>query len=79
MKTMIHLLGTSVPIEYMEVSNCYVKGGMYCVLQIEGGYRVVHKYPLINIFRVIESYREHDWTGPDTRRGNTHQKEDHKP
>jgi hypothetical protein len=50
----VHLLEQSQPIIYKKVENAYTKGGMYCVL-ISG---VVSKFPLCNIFRVKETYKE---------------------
>lgn len=48
----IHLLSQSQPIVYTGVKNAYTKDGLYCVY-IEDK---VHKYPLVNIFRITESY-----------------------
>jgi hypothetical protein len=52
----VHLLTTSAPIEYKEnIINCYTKDGMYCVLfSNDNNVKVVHKYPINNIFRVVE-------------------------
>lgn len=54
MKIEIHLLSQSLPIVYENVKNAYIKDGMYCVYTEDG---FVHKYPMINIFRVIETYK----------------------
>lgn len=54
METSIHLLSQSQPIVYTNVKNCYTKDGMYCVYQNDGK---VIKYPMVNIFRVEESYK----------------------
>lgn len=48
----IHLLSQSHPIVYDNVSNCYSKDGLFCVLKDN----IVHKYPLCNIFRIEENY-----------------------
>ena len=48
----VHLLSQSKPMGVDNVENAYVKDGMYCILS-EGS---VVKYPLCNIFRVIEEY-----------------------
>lgn len=53
MKVSVHLLSQSQPIEYTGVVNAYVKEGMYCILLAA---HVVHKYPMVCIFRVVESY-----------------------
>lgn len=52
MKITVHLLSQSKPIEHGDVGNAYVKSGMYCVLK-DG---VVTKYPLCNVFRIVETY-----------------------
>lgn len=48
----IHLLHQSLPVERTDVRNAYTKDGMYCVLLDDG---IVEKYPLVHIFRVIET------------------------
>lgn len=48
----VHLVSQSHPIKHTRVDNTYTKDGMYCLL-IDG--KVV-KYPLCNIFRVVENY-----------------------
>lgn len=45
----IHLLSQSNPITRTPI-NTYTKDGLYCI-QLENK---VEKYPLINIFRIIE-------------------------
>ena len=50
MNIQIQLNGTSLPIEYKDVVNTYTKGGMFCIMLAE----YVHKFPLCQIFRVIE-------------------------
>lgn len=53
MKIKIHLLSQSNPIEHnTDVLNAYTKDGLYCVLKTD---KTVYKYPLVNIFRIIES------------------------
>lgn len=52
MDVSIHLLSQSKPMKYQNVDNCYTKDGMYCVLHNS----TVYKYPLVNIFRVKETY-----------------------
>ena len=52
MKINIHLLSQSRPIEYTDVKNAYTKDGMYCIYKQEK----VDKFPLCNIFRVVEEY-----------------------
>ena len=53
MKIEIHLLSQSKAIVFENVKNAYTKDGMYCIYSQDG---FVHKYPMINIFRVIEQY-----------------------
>jgi len=50
----VHLLSQSQGIKYKGVVNAYTKDGLYCIL-INGD---VIKYPLVNIFRIKESYGE---------------------
>ena len=48
----VHLLSQSRPIERStSVKNTYTKEGMYCIMFLDGK---VEKYPLCNIFRVVE-------------------------
>lgn len=56
MKIEIHRNETSSPLTYEEAENAYTKGQMFCVLINVNGERIVHKYPLCSIFRVVESY-----------------------
>jgi len=53
MRVNIQLEGTSLPIEYNNAINTYTKDDFYCIYLED---ETVHKYPTINIFRVIESY-----------------------
>lgn len=54
----VHLLEQSNPIEYENIINCYTKGNLYCVyFEDDKGDNKVHKYPLMNIFRVEEVYK----------------------
>lgn len=52
MHVVIHLNEQSQPIR-RDADNTYTKGGMFCVLLPD---RTVEKYPLVNIFRVAETY-----------------------
>ena len=54
MKVQLWLKETSQPIEFDGVSNTYQKGSLYCIY-IEGE-DLVFKYPIDDIFRVIETY-----------------------
>ena len=54
MKIIVHLLSQSKGIEYPNVTNAYTKDGMYCIYKEDA--KLVHKYPLVNIFRIEESY-----------------------
>ncbi len=54
MKVKVHLLSQSNSIECKGViENTYTKDGLYCIYFIDG---TVHKYPLVNIFRITETY-----------------------
>lgn len=59
MMVQIQLDETSQPLLY-KVLNTYTKGNLYCVLFEERGYKIVHKYPLCNIFRVVEDYNKEE-------------------
>lgn len=53
MNVEINLKETSQAIKYLSgVDNTYEKGGFYCVLFDSK----VHKYPIVNIWRITESY-----------------------
>ena len=47
---------TSQPIEYDNIENTYTKGNLYCILINENGNKIVHKFPLCSIFKIIETY-----------------------
>jgi hypothetical protein len=55
MRIEVQLEKTSQPIVAI---NAYTKGPMYCVLFNKDGKRATHKFPIINIFRVVEDYEE---------------------
>lgn len=54
MWTKVHLLSQAKPIVYENVKNEYTKDGLLCIYMGT----VVHKYPLVNIFRVEEVYSD---------------------
>ena len=54
MRIEIHLLEQSQAMVFTEVTNAYTKGGLYCIYK-DG---MVTKFPLCNIFRIVESYKE---------------------
>jgi hypothetical protein len=54
MTVKVHLITQAVSIDYENVKNAYTKGSMYCIYTQTGD---VHKFPIANIFRVIESYK----------------------
>lgn len=50
---------SSEAIVYEQVINAYVKGPFYCILFTNSqGNRVTHKFPWMQLFRVIEDYPE---------------------
>lgn len=51
----VHLLSQSQSIEYLNVKNTYTKSGLFCVYLSDGK---VHKYPMVNIFRIVEEYNK---------------------
>lgn len=54
----IHLVSQSAAIDYAQykVLNTYTKEGIFCVMFEDRGVKRVHKYPLVNIFRIEENY-----------------------
>lgn len=50
----IHNVDQSQPMIYTNVDNTYVKAGFFCVVCREKN--EVMKFPIANIFRVIEPY-----------------------
>lgn len=52
MKVEIHLKLQAKPIVMENVKNTYQKGDLYCVML--DGAKIVHKFPLRDLFRVIE-------------------------
>lgn len=48
---------SSEALVYRRVINTYTKGPLFCVLFVNSaGERVVHKFPLTSIFRIIQAY-----------------------
>ncbi len=56
MRVELWLKETSQPIEFDDVKNVYQKGSFYCIYVEE--IDTVWKYPIENIFRVVESYSQ---------------------
>ncbi|AUR85789.1 hypothetical protein NVP1081O_054 [Vibrio phage 1.081.O._10N.286.52.C2] len=48
----VHLLSQAVAVTHENVKNAYTKDALYCVMLKSG---VVYKYPLCNIFRIVEN------------------------
>jgi hypothetical protein len=48
----VHLLHQSEPVVRENVRNTYQKGDLYCLMLADGS---VEKYPLIHLFRAVES------------------------
>jgi hypothetical protein len=53
-KVTIELKETAQALVYDDVPNAYTKGPFYCVYAT-GGF--VYKFPIVNIWRITESYR----------------------
>jgi hypothetical protein len=49
----VHLKETSQAITHSTATNTYTKGPFYCVYESD----VVYKYPIANIWRVVEDYK----------------------
>ena len=59
MKIEIQREESSVPLVYDNVVNAFTKGGLYCVLFVDSkNRRMVHKFPLASLFRIVEDYPE---------------------
>ena len=56
MKVEIHTKATNSPIVYENALFAYQKLDMYCVGFMDGDRRMVHKYPLADLFRSVEDY-----------------------
>ena len=54
MTVLVHLLSQSRPIKHEDVLNTYTKDGLFCVFTEE----TVFKYPMTNIFRIEEPYKD---------------------
>jgi hypothetical protein len=61
MKIEVQLKETSQPIIHRKVENAYTKGDLYCVYEVDKHFgSIVYKYPLVNIWRIIEDYNKGD-------------------
>lgn len=58
MRIEVWLKETSQPILYEDATHAYTKGPFYCIYRASDGR--VTKYPLDNIWRVIESYQQQE-------------------
>lgn len=55
MRVEVQLDKAANSVKYLAAIDTYMKGDMFCVMfNTEDGRRVVHKYPISNIFRVVE-------------------------
>ena len=52
----VQLQDSSQPIEHTDVINTYQKGDLWCVY-VDG--EKVYKYPVVNIWRIVEEYGYH--------------------
>jgi hypothetical protein len=57
MRVIMHLMLQSEPIVHENVKNAYQKGDLYCVM-FENSDLGVYKYPIANIFRILEIGRK---------------------
>lgn len=64
MKVLVHLLHQSKPVEINNVRNTYTKGEMFCVMEANGR---VQKFPIVHLFRVVETWGDSDTTNGDDR------------
>jgi len=53
MNIKVHLFSQSKSIDYKNIKNAYTKDGMYCIYTEDN---IVYKYPMVNIFRIEETY-----------------------
>jgi len=56
MNTQVHLLSQSYALKHLNIIKAYIKDGVYCILIQIAGEKKVYKYPLCNIFRIVEDY-----------------------
>jgi len=56
MTVIVHLKTQSQPIIYENVKNTFTKGPLYCVYTAD---EKSHKFPVADLFRVIEDYGYH--------------------
>lgn len=56
MRVRVQLKETAQPVVHDNALNAYTKGPFYCVY-VTG--ETVYKYPLADIWRVVEDYGEH--------------------
>jgi len=52
----VQLTESSQPIVHKNVLNTYQKGSLWCVYAED---ELVYKYPIVNIWRIVESYGYH--------------------
>ena len=56
MRVRVQLKETAQPVVHDDALNAYTKGSFYCVYVTD---ERVYKYPLADIWRVVEDYGEH--------------------
>lgn len=58
----VYMLETHEPIVHENVKNTYTKGPLYCIqcaAVVVGEPELVYKYPIVNMFRTVETYGTH--------------------
>ena len=50
----VWLDSTSSPIVYTDVTSTYQKGALFCIYSKDRN--IVVKYPMANLFRIVENY-----------------------
>ena len=50
----VHNVDQSQPMVFTDVDNTYVKAGFFCIVRRD--LNEVQKFPIANIFRVVEPY-----------------------
>ena len=53
----IQLASASTPLTFYNVENTWTQGGLFCIrVRDENGEMADHKYPLANVFEVVEPH-----------------------
>jgi len=65
MRVVVQLKATSQPLEYNAI-NTYQKESLFCIYTYDG---LVYKFPIENIWRIVEQYGDHGTNIKETKDG----------